>query len=124
MDKIKQYSKDCRAKISEHKDFGTRILKVSIQQSHKLLGFIRLWQTVNWVDIDIEIDNYWVVPGYERDRPLTLTYQFGGTREVWPPDIFNLDKRVDELYLQYTAALESASRNRAAIDEQLKRLHA
>lgn len=122
MDKIKQYSKDSRAKIVKRNDCGTQLLRISIQQAHILLGIFRMWHTVSWVDI--EIDNYWVVPGHERDGPLTLSYQFGGKREVWPPDIFNLDKRVNELYSRYAESMENVNRNRKAIEEQLKRLNA
>lgn len=89
---------DLRAMVVQKSDWGTKYLKLSVQRRHKWL-FFYWWVEVKWVDI--EVDNYWVVPGHERDGPMTLHYQFGGTREIWPPDIFDLKTRMQELVTEY-----------------------
>jgi hypothetical protein len=91
---------DLRAVVVQKNDWGTKYLKLTVQKRLKWL-FFHWWVEVKW--IDIEVDNYWgYVPGHELwGRHMTLSYQFGGEREIWPPDIFNLKARMQDLITEY-----------------------
>jgi hypothetical protein len=121
---VKALSDNHRAIVCKRNDYGTNILKVQIQVKVKILYVIPIWQTACWVDIEVE--NYWgYIPGHPiHGGCLTLSYQFGGQREVWPPDIFDLNDRINRLYATYLEAHKNVEDYKATIKKQLKRLNA
>jgi hypothetical protein len=110
------HSDKLRIQVVNKKDFsGTKLIVLKVQEKRWMF-----WYTVH--SQDIEIDNYWVVPGHERDGPMTLNYQFGGTREIWPPDIFDLKKRVNQLLASYLENNRRLMLNDKAIKKQMQSL--
>jgi hypothetical protein len=116
MSKHIYHSDKLRVQVVNKKDFiGTNIIVLRVQEKRWMF-----WCTVH--SQDIEVDNYWVVPGRKRDGPMTLHYQFGGTREIWPPDIFDLKKRVDDLLVTYIEHKRRLLLNERAIKKQMQSL--
>jgi hypothetical protein len=110
------HSDKLRVRVVNKKDFiGTNIIILKVQEKRWMF-----WYTVQAQDI--EIDNYWVVPGHTRDMHMTLHYQFGGTREIWPPDIFDLKKRANDLLASYFENNRRRLLNDRAIEKQMRSL--
>lgn len=110
------HSDKLRVQVVNKKDFvGTKLIVLKVQEKRWMFWYTVLTQ-------DIEVDNYWVVPGHKRDCPMTLHYQFGGTREIWPPDIFDLKKRANELIASYFEYNRRLLLNERAIKKQMQSL--
>jgi hypothetical protein len=112
------HSNKLRIEVVNKKDFvGTKIIVLKVQEKRWLF-----WYTVH--SQDIEIDNYWgYIPGHELwGKHMVLQYQFGGTREIWPPDIFDLKKRVDDLFATYFEHNRRLLMNERAIKKQMQSL--
>lgn len=108
-----------RALIERKSDCGTKFLKLSVQKKQRW-WFFSWWIMVKWVDVDV--DNYWIVPGHKREGPISLSYQFGGTREIWPPDIFDLKGRAQELISEYLKQAEQIAQKEKTMLKHLSTL--
>lgn len=113
------HNNNLRALVEQKSDWGTKYLKLSVQKKRAWWLF-SWWVMVKWVDV--EIDNYWVVPGHERDGCMTLHYQFGGMREIWPPDIFDLKARMQQLVNDYLKEAEQIAQKENATLKHLSTL--
>jgi len=113
------YNENLRALVEQKKDLGTRYLKLSVQKKCTW-WFFSWWVMVKWVDV--ELDNYWVVPGHERDGCITLRYQCGGTREIWPPDLFDLRSRMLKLIEEYLKEADQTEQKEKITLKQLSTL--
>jgi hypothetical protein len=112
------HSERLRVKVVNKKDFiGTNLIVLKIQEKRWIF-----WYTVH--SQDIEVNNYWgYVPSHELwGKHMTLHYQFGGTREIWPPDIFDLKKRANELLSLYFENNRRLLLNERAIKKQMQSL--
>lgn len=98
--KYHYHNNDLRATVEQKKDCSGNYLQLNIEKRHKWWLF-HWWAVVKWVHV--EIDNYWgYIPGDKlHGGHMTLSYQFGGSREIWPPGIFDLKTRVRELINEY-----------------------
>jgi hypothetical protein len=115
------HNADLRAVVKNEKDLVGRYLKLSVQKRSKWLCF-HWWGEVKW--IDVEVDNFWgYIPGDKlHGHHMTLHYQFGGEREIWPPDIFNLKVRMQKLIDEYLQQLEQRKLKENATLKQLSAL--
>lgn len=112
------HSNKLRVKVVNKKDFiGTNLIVLKIQERRWMF-----WYTVQ--SQDIEIDNYWgYILGHDlHGGHMVLHYQFGGTREIWPPDIFNLKRRANQLLESYFENNRRLLLNDRAIKKQMHSL--
>jgi hypothetical protein len=115
------HNENLRATVEQRKDVCGDYLQLSIEVKSKW-WFFHWWKEVKW--IDIEVDNYWgYVPGHEiRGKHMALSYQFGGTGEIWPPDIFDLKARMQDLITEYLKHEAQKQIKESATQKQLSAL--
>lgn len=111
------YSNKVRMRVLNKKDVAGKYFGLRIQER----GWF-FWTTIE--RLDIEIKNYWGhIPG---DRCfggcLRIGYAYGGYREVWPPDIFDLKKRVTEFMKEYFEKKREQLQTQKVIQKQINSL--
>jgi hypothetical protein len=112
--------------------YKTSDLRIKIKENYNDFDIILRLQIINknlffskWITMDkllIDIRYYW---GYPRlgPRPLLCNVGFGlSTLEIWPPDIFNLKNRIEEMFSDYYKTNKIILEQRNAIKKQIKSL--
>lgn len=116
--KIIYHSDSVRVKVGKLNNWGSKYTTLSVQEKR------RIWLCAYWITkkcLWIEVAYYWgYIPGDKFfGRCLKTDFRGGQELETWPPDIFELKDRIDQLLAEYFMEKKYELISASALNKQL-----